>query len=78
MIRKIITIQNCRDIINSIIEPPNKLIGILTHFKLCLAVAIHNFKWVKIIQIWQKGDQGFRNLVDWCHVLAWTYLRADI
>ena len=22
---------------------------ILTHFKLCLADAIHNFKWVKII-----------------------------
>ena len=22
---------------------------------LCLADAIHNFKWVKIIQIWQNG-----------------------
>ena len=27
------------------------LIGIFTHLKLCLADAIHNFKWVKIIQI---------------------------
>ena len=26
-----------------------------THSKLCLADAIHNFKWVNIIQIWQKG-----------------------
>ena len=25
-----------------------------TRFKLCLADAIHNFKWVKIIQIWQN------------------------
>ena len=29
-------------------------IGIFTHLKLCLADAIHNFKWVKIIQIWQN------------------------
>ena len=35
--------------------PPNYLIGIFTHLKLCLADAIHNFKWVKIIQIWQNG-----------------------
>ena len=28
-----------------------------THLKLCLADAIHNFKWVKIIQIWQNGGQ---------------------
>ena len=27
------------------------LIVIFTHLKLCLADAIHNFKWVKIIQI---------------------------
>ena len=26
-----------------------------THLKLCLADAIHNFKWVKIIQLWQKN-----------------------
>ena len=28
------------------------LIAIFTPLKLCLADAIHNFKWVKIIQIW--------------------------
>ena len=28
-----------------------------THLKLCLADAIHNLKWVKIIQIWQNGGQ---------------------
>ena len=28
------------------------LIVIFTHLKLCLADAIHNFKWVKIIQFW--------------------------
>ena len=27
---------------------------IFTHLQLCLADAIHNFKWVKIIQIWQN------------------------
>ena len=27
---------------------------IFTHLKLCLADAIHNFKWVKIIHIWQN------------------------
>ena len=27
---------------------------LFTHLKLCLADAIHNFKWVKIIQIWQN------------------------
>ena len=32
-------------------QPPNYLIGIFTRSKLCLADAIHNFKWVKIIQI---------------------------
>ena len=37
--------------------PPNYSIGIFTHLKLCLADAIHNLKWVKIMQIWQKGDQ---------------------
>ena len=31
--------------------PPNYSIWISTHLKLCLADAIHNFKWVKIIQI---------------------------
>ena len=27
----------------------------------CLADAIHNFKWVKLIQIWQNGDQQFQS-----------------
>ena len=31
--------------------PPNYLIGIFTCLKLRVADAIHNFKWVKIIQI---------------------------
>ena len=31
--------------------PPNYLNGIFTQLKLCLANAIHNFKWVKIIKI---------------------------
>ena len=36
------------------LKPPNYLIVIFTHLKLRLADAIHNFKWVKIIHIWQK------------------------
>ena len=32
------------------------IIGILTHLKLCLTDPIHNFKWVKIIQIRQNGS----------------------
>ena len=36
---------------------------IFTHFKLCLADAIHNFKWVKIIQIWQNGGHSFQILL---------------
>ena len=35
-----------------------------THLKLCLADAIHNFKWVKIIPIWQNGGKQISNLVD--------------
>ena len=31
---------------------------------LCLANAIHNFKWVKIIQIWQRGGQQNSNIAD--------------
>ena len=46
-----------------------------THLKLCLADAIHNFKWVKIIQIWQNGRKLFSNLADWCHILSLTYLK---
>ena len=44
---------------------------IFTHLKLCLADAIHNFKWVKIIQIWQNGGQLFSNSADLCHILYW-------
>ena len=35
-----------------------------TYLKLCLADAIHNFKWVKIIQIWQYGGQKISNIAD--------------
>ena len=38
------------------ISPWNYLVGIFTHLKLCLADAIHNFKCVKIIEIWQNGN----------------------
>ena len=31
------------------------LIVIFTHLNLCLTDAIHNFKWEKIIKIWQNG-----------------------
>ena len=44
--------------------PPNYAIWIFTHLKLCLADAIHNFKWVKIIQIWQNGGQLLSNIAD--------------
>ena len=37
--------------------------GIFTHLKLWLADAIHNFKWAKIIQIWQNGGQKFQILL---------------
>ena len=50
--------------------PSNYSIVIFTHLKLCLADAIHNFKWVKIMQIWQNGDQLFSNRADWCHSKA--------
>ena len=56
--------------------PQNYSIGIFTHLKLCLADAIHNFKWVKIIQIWQNRGQRFSNIVDWCHILSLTYLKC--
>ena len=56
--------------------PPNYSIWIFTHLKLCLADAIHNFKWVKIIQIWQNGGQLFSNLAGWCHILSLTYLKC--
>ena len=46
------------------LELPNYSIWIFTHFKLCLSDAIHNLKWVKIIQIWQNGGQIFSNIAD--------------
>ena len=54
------------------------LFVILPHLKLCLADAIYNYKWVKIIHIWQNGGQRFWDLVDWCHVLCLTCLKAGI
>ena len=45
--------------------------------KLCLADAIHNFKWVKIIQIWQNEGQLFSNIADWCHILSLTCLKGS-
>ena len=41
---------------------------IFAHLKLCLADKIHNFKWVKIIQIWQNDSQLFSNLAGWCNI----------
>ena len=38
--------------------------------------AIHNFKWVKIIQIWQNGDKLFSNIADSCHILSLTWLNG--
>ena len=48
---------------------------IFTHLKLCLADAIHNFKWVKIIEIWLNGGQLFLNLAGWWPILSLTYLK---
>ena len=47
-----------------------------THSKVCLADAIHNFKWVKIIQIWQNGGELFSNIAVWCHILSLTCLKG--
>ena len=58
--------------------PPKYLIGIFTHANVCLPDAIHDFKWVKIILIWQNGVQRFWNLVEWCHVISWTCAKAGI
>ena len=44
--------------------------------ELCLADAIHNFKWLKIIQIWQNEGQLFSDIADWCHILSLTYLKC--
>ena len=48
------------------LQPPNHSIWIFTHLWLCLTDAIHNFKWVKIIQIWQNGG----------HILSLTCLKG--
>ena len=56
--------------------PPNHSIWIFTHLKLFLADAMHNFKWVKIIQISQNGGQLFLNLACCCHILSLTYLKC--
>ena len=56
--------------------PQNYSIWIFTHLKLCLADAIHNFKWVKIIQIWQNEGQLFSDIVDWCHIWSLTCLNG--
>ena len=37
-------------------QPSTYVIGISTHLKLCLADAIHNFKWVKIIDKMEVND----------------------
>ena len=49
--------------VNLTLQPPDYSIGIFTHLKLCLADAIHNFKWVKIIHIWQNGCNYFQILL---------------
>ena len=41
------------------LQQPNSWIEIFNHLKLCLADAIHNFKWVKIIQICQNRGYIF-------------------
>ena len=46
--------NGCIVIIILPLQQSSYLIEIFTHLKLCLADAIHNFKWVKIILIWQK------------------------
>ena len=51
-------------------------LSFFTHLKLCLADAIHNFKWVKIIQITQNRGQLFSNMAGWYLILSLTYLRC--
>ena len=36
--------------------------SISSHLKLCLAAAIHNFKWVKIAHVCLIWDQAFANI----------------
>ena len=44
------------------------LIEIFTHFKLCLATAIDNFKWVKITHIW------YYSLLIYYYLLYWSLI----
>ena len=39
--------------------------------------AIHNFKWVKIIQISQNGGQLYSNITDWFHILSFKRFKGD-
>ena len=57
--------------------PPNYSIEIFTHFRLCLADAIHNFKWVKIIQILQNEGQLFSNITNSCDILSLICLKGS-
>ena len=55
------------------------LIGIFTDLKLCLADAKHNFKSVKIIQIWQKLRRS--TILNYCWLMSRSIinrLKADI
>ena len=72
----LVNIVNTHELVCLTLWPPNYSIWIFTHLKLCLADAIHNFKWVKIIQIWQNVGQLFSNIADWCHILFKTCLKA--
>ena len=49
--------------LGSTLQLPSYLIGIFTHLKLCLADSIHNFKWVKCIQIRQMKVKDFKMLL---------------
>ena len=85
---EIVCLKNRRDVARDVARaialvcftllPPSYLFGIFTHLKLCLANAIHNFKWVKFIQIWQNGGHLFFIRADWYHVLSLTCLKAGI
>ena len=39
---------------------------------------IYNFKWVKIIQIWQNGAQLFSNVADLCHIKFLTNVFLNV
>ena len=49
--------------------------GIFTHLKLCLAAAIHNFKSVKIIQIWLNELEVLIVLILYPDYCIWLGLR---